>query len=234
MIAIGEAHFHIDVSHLDDDALERYASVLFDGFDESAEVLPLSDFGIFLEVEEGSIKGKGRIVAAATVLYFGIGQFGDFVQGVKEIASLSRSVMSNLVSDAPKKLGIPNSIVWKRSDAAKLGRLQGLFAAVQSGALDANEATEKAIELLSEEDVLPAGMENDIAKSVQRIVLNPRQVDWVLPPEEAAVEQLSDTTRVPRERRTPRSKAMAPSRKLRVEVYKPGKGAARSLKIVEI
>ena len=152
MVHIGETYFHIDVSNLDDEALKSYATSLFHDFDDSAmELLPFQDYEIHLDVEEGSIKGRGTIFAAVGVLYLGVGNFGSFVQGVREISALVKTVGENLIDSAPKKLNLPpEKVTWRRNDSAKLGQLERLFENVRSGVLKPHEATEQAIALLGE------------------------------------------------------------------------------------
>jgi hypothetical protein len=234
VISIGEATFHVEVAHIGDAALEEYARALFSGFDESTAALPLEDFALYLDIEEGSIKGRGKILAAAAVLYVAIGEFGDFAQGVREIASVSRRVMSTFASDAPNMLGRPNTLVSKRTNAATLGKLEGLFAAVRSGALRPDEATRRAVELLGEDKELPETLQAEIEASVHRIVKNPQQIDWVVPDADVELQQGVDTTRQPGERvRSRIRKAVAPARKLRIEIRKSSRRAKPRLTIME-
>lgn len=234
MLSIGEAHFHIDVAHLGEVALEQFARTLFHGFEEKSGALPLEDFGLSLEIEAGSIRGKGRILTTLAVLYIGIGEYGDFVQGVREIANVSRSVVSSLVSDAPKKLERPNTLTWNRSNAARLGGLERLFLAVKAGVLQPDEATQKAIELLSEDDQLPQGFAVDIEASLCRIVKDPQQLDWVLPDDDAEVDtKLAGPTTSSKAPRTRSLDPQAPTRKLRVEIRKSSKREKPTLVIIE-
>ena len=93
MIEISNAKFHIKCEHLRDGELELYANKLFEEFDIAAsKLIPLADYGIHLDIESGSIKGRGKILATATVLYIGIANFGSFVQGIREISSIGKSV----------------------------------------------------------------------------------------------------------------------------------------------
>jgi hypothetical protein len=233
VIPIGEAFFRLDAPDIDDEALQRYAAVLFKGFDASASNLPLSDYGLALDIEEGSIRGKGVVLTTAAALYFGIGAFGDFVQGVREIGQLTKPVVDQLISDAPKKLGRPNALTWKRSDTAALARLERLFAAVKSGALEPAEATRRAIALLSEVDALPESMVKDMATSIECIVLDPKQFD-LLPPlqEESSAELLN--LHGPDKRRPRPGKHVLPSRKLRVELRKTGRKGETILRVVVV
>ena len=74
MIDIGSTNFIIKVPNLPRDKFEQYSSTLFDEWDTIVErKLIVSDYSISLEIEEGSIKGKGKIAISLGALYFGIG-----------------------------------------------------------------------------------------------------------------------------------------------------------------
>ena len=86
MIEIGNTEFLIAVRSLAKDDFEIYSSNLFDIWDEYIEKsLKVTDYSISLEIEEGSIKGKGKIAVAVGVLYIGIGNYGDFISGLHTI-----------------------------------------------------------------------------------------------------------------------------------------------------
>ena len=62
MIGIGNTEFLIAVRSLAKDDFEVYSSQLFDTWDEYIQQsLKVPDYSISLEIEEGSIKGKGKI-----------------------------------------------------------------------------------------------------------------------------------------------------------------------------
>jgi hypothetical protein len=235
LITIGEARFYLDAPDLDDQALRDYATALFVDFDSAAaELLPLSDYGIHLDVEEGSIKGKGAIFATATALYLGIGHFGDFVQGVQEISRISKAVVGRLIEVAPRKLNHQRSgLTWKRSDSAKLGQLERLFYDVKLGTLDPSEATQRAVDILSEEDEIPENILGEIATSIGRIQLDPKQIDlpW---PAEGDLEMVSSRPERPRQRKPTPDKIALPSHRLRVEVYREGKHGKTIVRVIHL
>ncbi|SBT12563.1 hypothetical protein [Vibrio celticus] len=83
MANIGTVDFYLGVPSLPREEFEIYSTQLFDEWEAYiGEHLQLSDFSLVLEVEEGSIKAKGKIFATIGVLYFGIGQYGSFVSGL--------------------------------------------------------------------------------------------------------------------------------------------------------
>jgi hypothetical protein len=86
MIDIWKTDFVIRVPSLKRNEFKQYSSTLFDTWDGYiADSLKLTDYSISLSVEEGSIKGIGRIAAPLVVLYFGIGEYGDFISGLQTI-----------------------------------------------------------------------------------------------------------------------------------------------------
>src|SRR5687767_14650299 len=98
MITLARGYFNLSAPYLSEAELESYAETLFEIFDRAASLtLPLPDYGLALAVEEGSLKGKGRILATGAALYFGIGQFGSFVQGLREIRAIGGRVTGRLL-----------------------------------------------------------------------------------------------------------------------------------------
>lgn len=152
---IGTVDFVIDAERLGESRLSAYATSLFDRWDsEVAESLRLDDYGLLLEVEDGSIKGKGRIVTVASALFVAISGYGSFSGGLRQIAADIRDVGSFLVNQAEKQAaGLGGRVVDSRKDAGKFGRLYRLFRDVQSGRLSPEDATQQATQLFEGEDV---------------------------------------------------------------------------------
>lgn len=233
MITIGEARFHLRAPDLDDQALRDYATALFVDFDlAAAQLLPLSDYGIHLEVEEGSIKGRGAVFATAAALYLGIGHFGDFVQGVQEISRLAKAVGGRLIEDAPKRLTHRRAaLTWKRNDSAKLGEVERLFHEVKAGTMDPSEATRRAADILSEEEEIPKDVLENMATAIERIKLDPKQIGFPWPTHEHVVSPQMER---PRKQRPAPDKVAFPSHKLRVEVHKEGKNGQTIVRVIHL
>jgi len=75
MINIGTTDFFIGVPCMPRNEFEMYSTRLFDEWEAQVDkTLTLSDYSIALELEEGSVKGVGKIAACLGALYIGIGQ----------------------------------------------------------------------------------------------------------------------------------------------------------------
>jgi hypothetical protein len=235
LITIGEARFHLDAPDLDDQALRDYATALFVDFDVAvADLLQLSDYGIHLDIEEGSIKGYGKVFATAATLYFSIGHFGDFVQGVQEISRLMKAAVGVLLEEAPKKLGQERfELTWKRSDTGKLGRVERLFYEVKAGTLEPAVATRRVLEILGEEDEVPENVAAEIATSIEKIKLDPKQIDLPWSTEEGVEMAVSQPER-PRQRKPTADKVALTSHKLRIEVHKDGKHGRTIVRVIHL
>jgi len=73
---------------------ESYSTNLFDEWEKSVErTLILPDYSISLEVEEGSIKGGGKIAVALSAPYFGIGNYGSFISGLETIRGATVKIL---------------------------------------------------------------------------------------------------------------------------------------------
>ena len=86
MLDIVTNSFFIKNSVFDQDALEEYSSALFDEWDAHVEShLLLADYSLTLVIDEGSDSGKGKIAASLAFVYFAIGNYDDFISGLKTI-----------------------------------------------------------------------------------------------------------------------------------------------------
>jgi hypothetical protein len=218
LITISQAYFQFTAPELADDVLESYARTLFQVFDDSAEhLLPLPDYDLHLDVEEGSIKGKGTVWVTTAALVFGIGHFGSFVQGLREIHGLAKAVGDRLIQSAPQHLPTPAAhLTWSRSDSATVGRLLTLFREVGKGNLDPDSATQKAIELLQNGEPLSPQLLQDLKTAIRDVkqhkqLVLPFEEDF-LPPE-TAVPPSKPKQRFLAGKRV----ALPPDRKVRIE-----------------
>jgi hypothetical protein len=86
MIDLGSTDFYFRVPSMPRKEFEAYSSQLFDIWDAHVgRELSLEDYALSLEVEEGSVKGRGTILAGLLALYVGIGQYGSFIRGIQTI-----------------------------------------------------------------------------------------------------------------------------------------------------
>src|SRR5688572_7035550 len=91
MIEIATVDFRLGAAPLGEQALRREATTLFDAWERRLnDELPLPDYAVYFELAEGSLNGKGKVAAAALAVYLAIGNFGDFVGGVREMSTIAR------------------------------------------------------------------------------------------------------------------------------------------------
>lgn len=106
MLDLGTTDFYIAVPSMPRQEFEKYSTRLFDEWGEYVEkTLTLQDYSLALEVEEGSVKGVGRIAALLGVVYFGIGNYGSFISGVQII----REQISTAGDFLAKRAALPSS-----------------------------------------------------------------------------------------------------------------------------
>ncbi|MFA5940270.1 MAG: hypothetical protein WC809_13010, partial [Sinimarinibacterium sp.] len=86
MLDVGSTDFNLIIPGVDPGELESLSTSLFDRWEAYVDQsLALPDYSLFLQVEEGSIKGLAKMGTAVGALYLGIGAYGDFISGLTTI-----------------------------------------------------------------------------------------------------------------------------------------------------
>ncbi len=230
MIDIGTNSFLLKVPTLQAREFELYSSMLFDDWDNNLEqTLNLSDYSISLEIEEGSIKGKGKIAAALTVVYFGIGSYGDFISGLETIYNQVSYASSALFKGATSQFGGSNASIKTSKRGGAISSLRTLFTKVQVGELSVDEAMERASILLGEEAKETPGFMRELQRQLEQAPHLPEQQafndeEWVnLPTEE-----------VPSIPQKPRPKPTPIPQQYRVVVWRESKKDKKHIKVTKI
>jgi hypothetical protein len=241
MIDLGMTRFHIDVPSLPRSEFQRYSTHLFDEWErniESALVLP--DYSLALEVEEGSVKGIGRIAATLGVIYMAIGNYGSFISGLETIGTQVSRAGDLLVDHAvdPFNSQSAPAKVRKSRRGGALGELHGLFVKVQSGALTPEQAMQEATALLGGEgDDAPnflREMQGALEQASQFPLFNkssqvPISLDeqWDMP-----MQSLEGRGKPPR--RSPVLPMTPAPAQFRVEVWRESKKKKRNIRVVAL
>lgn len=232
MLDVGSTNFIINVPSLPKKEFERYSTELFDNWAKDVEnTLNIPDFAISMQVEEGSIKGAGKIAAALTAVYFGIGQYGDFISGLQTIRSQASYVNERLYDNARSPFGGSNSNSNVRRSSGALGRLQTLFSKVQSRELTVDEALIQAIAFLGEE----AQQNPEFVKELKRQLENaPKHLEQITIFEEMPEELVGERE----DHKAPRKKRalieIAPPQKFRIEIWKESKKGKKHVKVIDL
>lgn len=206
MIDIVQASFNFDTPAPPEDELIAYARRIFDEMDAAAEkFLPFADYSLYLVVEEGSIKGRGKVAVFATALYFGIAQYGSFIQGLEIIARQGCAVASAVLSAASGDEMMQHvSKGQSRVNAGAASYLERLFVKVRDREIIPEEATRRALEILDPTRAeLPPEAQQVIATAFESIRLNPEQLRLDLGIEEGTAPPSVPTPR--RKRQMPAS-----------------------------
>jgi hypothetical protein len=189
MIDIVQAHFNFDTPAPPEDDLVAYAKRIFDEMDAATEkFLPFDDYSLYLAVEEGSIKGRGKVAVLAGTLYFGIAQYGSFVQGLEIIARQGRAVARAIVCAASGDEMVQDASKKTRINSGAASRLERLFIKVRDREISPTEATQRAINILDPTGTeLPTEAQQKIATALESIRLNPEQLHLDLGLEDEAI-----------------------------------------------
>lgn len=232
MIDIGTTSFHIHVPSLPPSELESFSTSLFDTWERHVERgLSLTDYALSLRIEEGSVKGLGRVAAALGALYIGIGQYGSFIDGLQVIRSQVASVNSSLAENASSGLlGAIRTPKIRKSGGA-LAKLQTLFNKVQHGELSADDAMYQARILLGDESASSPEFMIALQSALEDAPRFPQQIPLPYELTDEAIIELDRSRRLPT---PPEPRPVPPANHFRVEVWRDSKKSKRHVTLVKL
>ena len=177
MINIGTTDFYIGVPSMPRDEFEKYSTRLFDEWEIYVEkTLILPDYYLALEVEEGSVKGGGKIAVLLGALYLGIGNYGSFVSGLQTIREQISSVgdfLAERAADPFESSGFKPK-VQKHGDS--LSRLQRLFVKVQRGEITVEQAMHESEAIFGDEATAVPKFMQKLQESFEQAPRFPQQL----------------------------------------------------------
>lgn len=233
MIKLGTAAFNLQVASLSTEGLEEYSGKLFDIWEAQvkSELAILSDYSIRLEVEEGSLKGRGRIFAGVTLVYAGICGYGSFAQGLQTLNSHVRSAVSCLNEKSIESFSADVPKHTFKTGTGRLGKLEGLFEKVREGEITPEIAAARAERMFRDEAEECPEFIASFLNALHNQQEVPQQLDLLsdFPQDEPAI-----IAREPRASisfsKTP-TPTGPPPEKYKVEVWRESKRKRRFLKI---
>ena len=234
MVDLGSTEFHLAIPSFSEAELRQLSTRLFDSWESFAgDALAIPDYSLFLQVEEGSVRGIATVGAVLTAVYFGIGNYGDFVSGLRTINEQLAATSAYLRENAPTVFSCPESKVTSSRQAGTLGGLQRLFVKVQAGALSPDEAMQRAQLLLGEETDSVPGFLEELARAFRDC---PRfHEQQTLQFSEQDEEELLPVPARPRVPRSPVARPdLAPPLQLRVEVWRESKRKRKHTRVVKL
>lgn len=237
MIDLANIDFSLDVPPVGEQALADAATQLFEVWDRRLDdQLDLDDYSLYLELTEGSLKGKGKIAATLVTIYLGIGHFGSFASGVREIAKMGRNGGALLVAEVQNRFGSQSSSQMRsRRNAGRLGQLESLFVKVQRRELEPSEAAAQAERLFPLDEEMPPGFIDSLRAAVFSTPRDPVQLEMPFDdlPIDTVAEQAPNRPTPDGPRPRPTSPLPPPSL-FRVEIRRESKRGVRSINVDRI
>ena len=234
MIDLGSTEFLLAVPSVPELQLKRLSTSLFDSWESFVDQsLSLPDYSLFLQVEEGSVKGMAQIGAVLGAVYLGIGNYGDFISGVKTITEQVGATSDYLTEQAGRVFSCPDPRASSRKRGGSLAALQRLFAKVQKGEMTADEAVIRAEDLFGSESNTAPGFMRDLEESLRNCPRHHEQQSFpFLGQSDEQVQQFIEPTRQPR---LPRSSPdLGPPLQLRVEVWRESKKKRKHTRVIKL
>lgn len=234
MIDLGSTEFLLSVPSVSRREIEHLSSSLFDSWELFIkDSLAIPDYSLFLQVEEGSIKGAAKIGALLGAVYFGIGNYGDFISGVKTINEQLSATRDYLGEQAGRVFLCPDSRRSTRNRGGSLASLQRLFVKVQKGELTADEALKQAELLLGEEAATESGFLRDLKNSLHSCPRFHEQLPLALG--DLGEDELPALDGTKRPSRTSRPRPpIGPALSYRVEVWRESKKKRKKTRVTRL
>lgn len=210
-----------------------YSTQLFDEWDNYVEThLELSDYAVTLIVEEGSIKGLGKVAATAGALYLAIGGYGDFISGIQTIREQASYVTNALFDQAKKRFGCTSTRGNSKQSSGEIYYLKNLFERVQRGQVTPDEAIVEVQNRWGHEVQNSPEILQDLAENLAKAPRHPEQLSmsdefW------EPCQDIGKPTREPKPK-LPRKPEKPISQHYRIEIYRPRKGGQKKIKLTEI
>jgi hypothetical protein len=229
MINIGTTDFYLGVPSLPVDEFESYSTKLFEEWEEYVgDVLKLPDYCLVLDVQEGSISAKSKILVGATAVCSFLAAYGSISSGAKNLYADITAVGNYLGVRASAPFPEANVKPKIRNRGEALSKLQSFFDRVANGSLSIEEAMILSRNLFG--DDVPEFMEQ-LKDSLEN---TPSQLS--LPIEESEAQSIilpkKDNDREPPGRK-PKVHAIRPDQ-YRVEIWRESKKSERNIRVRKV
>jgi hypothetical protein len=234
MLDLGSTDFNLAIHSVDASRLETLSNALFDEWETYVDRhLALPDYSLFLQVEEGSINGWGKIKSTAGAFVVGISVYGGLVSGIETISKQISATGKYLAEHAQSTFSCPDNQTTVRRKGGVPAALQRLFVRVQKGELTPTEASILGEALLGDEASEVPGFFEALANAFRSCPRHHQQVQ--LPLDESVEMPPVETTgsglpKVPRRR----SPGIPPPLHYRVEVWRESKKKRKQTKLTAL
>jgi hypothetical protein len=204
---------------------------LFDEWEEHVrETLNLPDYYLALDVQEGSIRAKSRILVGSTALCGFLASYGAISSGVKNLYEDVAAIGNYLSVIAAAPLSNFSGKPRVRSRGEALSKLNALFVNVSNGSISAEEAMLQAEKILG----VNADDSPDFTRALKNSFNNtPSQI--LLPLENGELKRLFDDHDDRRKPSPSRKRVPAiRSEQYRVEIWRESRSSQRNVVIKKL
>jgi hypothetical protein len=237
MLDVVTTSFYMKDPIFEEESFERYSNQLFEEWERYiANHLHLSDYAVTLVVEEGSIKGLGKIGASLLTIYTAIGIYGSFISGVQIIEKQASQITKALFDEAKHKFACKSSLGDTRQSGGEIHYLKSLFERVQSGKLTPDQAISDVQDRWGDEashsPELAKKFFRDLGWSLANAPMHPEQIlmtdEFWAPCGEPGVPARTPKPRFPRPPRP-----LIPQQ-YRIEISRPEKRGQKKVKLTKL
>lgn len=230
MLDLGQTRFHLAIPGGAGDTLESLSIGLFDEWEDYVDqTLTLSDYSLFLQIDEGSINGLGKIAVRADVLVKTIALYGSFFYGLEIIGLQLGDGRDFLAEQARRTFACPADKAINQKKGGSPAYLKGLFTQVQSGHLTVNEAVLRAQRYFLQQGDDAIGLVAALEDAFRDCQKRPVQLPLPLEaPNETLIPQ-STPRNLPRQP-NPKAPQIPVGLKSRVEVWRDSKQKRKNSK----
>lgn len=233
MLDVVTTSFYIKAPAFEKLDFAHYSTQLFDEWDSYvATHLDFPDYAVTLVVEEGSIKGLGKIAVTAGALYIAIGNYGGFISGVQTIREQASYVTNALFDQAKQRFGCGNARGNSKQSGGEIYYLRNLFERVQRGQLTPDQAVAEVQDRWGQEAENSPQLLKDLATSLAKAPRHPEQ----LPMSEEfwePCEEVGAPVRQPKPK-LPRDPELPIPQHYRIEIFRPRKGGDKNVKLTKL
>lgn len=233
MLDVVTTSFYIKSPVFDKAAFEHHSSELFDEWEAHVEAhLPLPDYALTLVLEEGSIKGRGKVAAYAAAVYFGIGAYGDFMSGLGTVRDQVAYVSNILFEQAKSEFSCSSERGNTKRTGGEIIYLQRLFERVQQGIITPDQAIREVKGRWGEEAASSPAFMHKLAENLEAAPRFPEQLSlsdesW---PDCLDLEPLGKEPGP----RSPRPPDPTIPQHYRIEIWRPSRGEKKKVKLTKV
>jgi hypothetical protein len=228
MINIGTTDFYLGVPSLPVEEFESYSTKLFEEWEQYVgDVLKLPDYCLVLDVQEGSISAKSKILVGATAVCSFLAAYGSISSGAKNLYADITAAGNYLGVRASAPFPEANVKPKIRNRGEALSKLQSLFVRVANGSISPEEAMILARNLFG--DDVPEFMDQ-LKDSLEN---TPSQLS--LPIEETEAQSIIIQEKEDRKPSTPKQKVhvIRPDQ-YRVEIWRESIKSERNIRVRKV